>query len=195
MSFVANKNYSYFVNVIPLWLYPRILFFCWYRITDLWVCYIECLTCLRDNVPCLLTCSRAHVSCVLKCWRANVLTCSFANVPCVPTYSCAMTSNNKKSFQWHTFLTILVLSLFFFLWNKTKYKMSWQARMSLETFALRIQEFSRTFLQFSYQVVALNGWCGKLCTVKWFDFCLSRTLRVIFKSLINGEKWIITGGK
>ena len=151
MSFVANKNYSYFVNVIPLWLYPRILFFCWYRITDLWVCYIECLTCLRDNVPCLLTCSRAHVSCVLKCWRANVLTCS--------------------------------------------YKMSWQARMSLETFVLRIQEFSRTFLQFSYQVVALNGWCGKLCAVKWFDFCLSRTLRVIFKSLINGEKWIITGGK
>ena len=149
------------MNVIPLWLYQRILFFCWYRITDLWVCYIECLTCLRDNVLCLLTCSR--LTC-LACLNAGVLTCSRAPLP--TCLACLRTpvlwlQITKKSFQWHTFLTILVLSLCFFLWNKTKYKMSWQARMSLETFVLRIQEFSQSYIP----AILLPG--GSLAQVMW----------------------------
>ena len=35
-----------------------------------------------------------------------------------------------------------------------------------------------------------NG-CTMVCTIKWFDFCLSITLRVIFKWLIKGKRWII----
>ena len=47
---------------------------------------------------------------------------------------------------------------------------------------------------FSYQAEAFNGSYDKLCTTKWFDFCLSRTLRVIFKWLINVRRWIIKDG-
>ena len=36
------------------------------------------------------------------------------------------------------------------------------------------------FLHFSYQAEAFNGYYDKLCTIKWDDFCLSITLRVIF---------------
>ena len=52
-----------------------------------------------------------------------------------------------------------------------------QARMFLETF----------------QTEAFNGCYDKIWTIKLFDFCLSRTLRVIFKWLINSARWIITG--
>ena len=40
----------------------------------------------------------------------------------------------------------------------------------------------------------LMGVMTKLCTIKWFDFCLSITLTVIFKWLIKAEKWIIMYG-
>ena len=51
-------------------------------------------------------------------------------------------------------------------------------------------EFSRTFLHFFYQEEAFNGCYDKFCTIKWFDFCLSRTLRVILSGLINFGRWI-----
>ena len=35
-------------------------------------------------------------------------------------------------------------------------------------------------------LVSLNGCYDKLCTIKWFDFCLSITLRDIFKWLMKG---------
>ena len=41
------------------------------------------------------------------------------------------------------------------------------------------------FCIFSYQAEGFNGCYDKLCTTKWFDFCSSRTLRVIFMPLIN----------
>ena len=41
---------------------------------------------------------------------------------------------------------------------------------------------------------AFNGCYDRLCTIKWFDLCLSITLRVIFKWLIKGESWIIVYG-
>ena len=46
---------------------------------------------------------------------------------------------------------------------------------------------------FSYQAKAFNEWYDKRFRIKWFDFCLSRTLRIIFKSLIHSGRWIITG--
>ena len=63
-------------------------------------------------------------------------------------------------------------SLSFFLWNKN----------------------FCTFLHFSYQSEAFNGCYDKLCTMKWFVFCLSITLRVICKWLIKVERWIIMYG-
>ena len=39
----------------------------------------------------------------------------------------------------------------------------------------------------------LMGCYDKFCAIKWFDFCLGRTLRVIFKWLVNGGRWIIIG--
>ena len=92
------------------------------------------------------------------------------------------------SFQWHVLLRSSVLFLVFFLRNFLYMKGTWQAGMSLETF----WEFSSTFLHFSYQAEAFNGCYDKLFTIKWFDFCLSRTLRVVFKWLIYGGRWIIT---
>ena len=60
--------------------------------------------------------------------------------------------------------------------------------MSLGTFTLRLQ------WSFSYLAEAFNGCYDKLSAIKWFDFCFSRTLRVIFKWLISGGTWITTGG-
>ena len=44
--------------------------------------------------------------------------------------------------------------------------------MSLDTFILNIQLYTPA--------------------IKWLDFCLSANLRVIFKSLINSGRWIVT---
>ena len=75
---------------------------------------------------------------------------------------------------WHFFFA-------FPLWNKVLYE---------TVYILRI---SCTFLHF-HRAEAFSGCYDKSCLIKWYDFCLSRTLGVIFKSLINSERWIITGG-
>ena len=85
----------------------------------------------------------ANVSCVLMCSRANVpcvLTCSPANVPCVPTYSRAIASNNKNKFSMACFNKIFgTFSLSSSYEVKLYMKSARQARMSLETFILRMQ--------------------------------------------------------
>ena len=100
--------------------------------------HVSCaLTCSRANVPYVLTCSRANVSCVLSFSRANVscvLICSRANFTRVSTSLHALTSNNKKKFQWH----ILIFEI------KLHIKSAW-AGNSLETSILRIQLYIPAF--------------------------------------------------
>ena len=161
-----------------------------------WHASVGCvLTWSRANLPCVLTCSHCNVPYLLTCSRANVccvLTCSRANVPCMPTGSHAITSNCKNNFQLHVLLRFLVLFLCLLpveyncIWNFAR-----QARMSLETF-VRITNYIPVLI--SYQAEAFNGYYDyydKLCTTKWFDFCLSK----ILGWLINSGRWIITGGK
>ena len=131
------------------------------------------LTCLRANVPCVLTCQRALCAYVLTCQRAlralrahvptclACFACSRANVPCVlcaPTCSRDMTANNKNKFSITSFPYIFVIGLCLF---------------SCEIKMLYI--FAEAF----------NGCYDKFGTIKWFDFCLSMTLRVNFKWLIK----------
>ena len=155
---------------------------------------------LRTYVPCVLTCSRVNVSCALTCLyalRALVLTCSRAlraYLPTrlrVPTCLGAITLNIKNKFiiSWHVFLRFLLSFWYFllcvFLWNKMYLESPRRAGMSLKFF---FSELSCRFWHIYYQAETFNGCYDKLCTVKWFDFYLSRTLWVIFKWLINGEK-------
>ena len=122
---------------------------------------LMCLVCLHAYVPCMLTCQ-----CVLYVY---VLTCQHLFMLCMSTSSHAITTNDKDKFSITCFRTFLWLFFVFFLRNKN----------------------CCTFLHFSYQSEAFNGCYDKLCTMKWFDFCLSITLRVIFKWLIKVERWII----
>ena len=138
-----------------------------------------CLACWRADVPTCLACLRAHLPTCLACLGVHVPTClacfawSRANVTCVPTWSSAITTNNKNKFSITCFPYIFVIVLCLFLLKKN----------------------CCTFLHFSYQVETFNGCYDKLCTKKWFDFfCFSITLRVIFKWLIKGERWIIMCG-
>ena len=129
-------------------------------------------TCPRASVPCVLTCSRANVLCVLVCSRANVscvLTWSRTNILCVLTSSRAITTNNKNKFSVTSLPYIFVIALCLF----------------------PVKQNCCTFLHFFYQAEAFNRCSDKLCTIKWFDFCLSITLRVIFKWLIKDGRWII----
>ena len=135
------------------------------------------LTCSRNIVPCVLTCSRVYVPCVLPCSRPMCLAClrdymitcsclaclrvNVSCVLCVPTWSRAITTNDKYRFSITCFPYIFVIV--FFLWNKT--------------------------VVHSCISLTFNGCYDKLCTMKWFDFCLSIGLRVIFKWLIKGERW------
>ena len=91
------------------------------------------------------------------------------------------------------YLIFSTFSLSFFSEMKLYMKSSRLAGISLDTFILRI--LSSAFLYFCYQAEAFNGCYEKLCKIKWFDFCMSITLRVIFKWLVNGGRWIITGGR
>ena len=125
-----------------------------------------CLVCLRAYVPCVLPCSRPMC---LACLRDYMITCSclaclrvnVSCVLCVPTWSRAITTNDKYRFSITCFPYIFVIV--FFLWNKT--------------------------VVHSCISLTFNGCYDKLCTMKWFDFCLSIGLRVIFKWLIKGERW------
>ena len=133
------------------------------------------LTCQLALSAYVLTCKHVLCAYVLTCQRAlraYVLTCQSALRALrayVSTCSRAVTANKKNKFSILCFPFIFVIALsFFLLWNKTY-----------------------IFLHCSYQAEAFNGCYDRLCTIKWFDFCLSITLRVIFKVLIKGEKWII----
>ena len=135
--------------------------------------------CSRATVPCVLTCSCANMSCALTCSRANVscmLTCLHANVPCVLTCSRVLraqliiTSDNKNKLSMTCFTQIFgTFCLSFSCEIKLHMKRARQVGISLETFILRIQYY------IPYQPKVFNGWHDKLCTIKKFDFCLSRT--------------------
>ena len=132
-----------------------------------------CLTCPRANVLCVLTCSCANVFCVLTCLvalRAYVLTCRRAlRAFCayVPTCSRDVTTNNKNKFSIICFPYIFVIFL---------------------SFSCQIK------LLFLLLIPAFNECYDRLCKIKWFDFCLSITLRVIFKWLMKCERWILVCG-
>ena len=93
----------------------------------------SCLACLRAHVPsCLaylhahvsmcLLCSHVHVTMCLACLHAHMITgscleCACVNVPCVlcvPTCSCAITTNDKHRFSitWFPNVFVIVLCLF-----------------------------------------------------------------------------------
>ena len=131
------------------------------------------LTCSHANMPFVLTCSLATVSCVLTCLRVNllcVLTCERAlRAFCayVPTCSRDVTTNNKNKFSIICFPYIFVIVL---------------------SFSCQIK------LLFLLLIPVFNECYDRLCKIKWFDFCLSITLRVIFKWLMKGERWILVCG-
>ena len=80
---------------------------------------LSCLACLRAHVPTCLACSRAHMPMCLACLSDHMITCSClscsrVNVPCVvcePTYSLAITTNEKYRFSTTYFLYIFVTVL------------------------------------------------------------------------------------
>ena len=148
---------------------------------------LTCLACLRADEPTCLACLPAHVPTDLVCLRAHVPTCFACSRAHMPTclaslhahalrahvltylarFAClrALTTNNKDKFS------IIYLIIFcFFLWNKI---------VAHSCISLTSQK-------------PLTG--IKLCTIKWFDFCLNITLRFIFKWLIKHERWIIMHG-
>ena len=134
---------------------------------------------LRAYVPTCLAWSCAHV---LTC-----LSCLLAHLPmCLSWLRAHVTSNNKNKFSVN-YSTCLVPAKQNCIW-----KVHGKQECLLEHL---VWEFSSTFLDFSYQAEAFNGCYYKLCTIKWFDLFLSRTLRVIFKWLINDGRWIIMGGR
>ena len=131
-------------------------------------------TCLRTNVSWVLMCScnlRAYVPMCLACLGAHVptcLACFRARVPTFLAYS-------------HAHVLICFLTPFLSFPDEIKSCMKnprktcrCDTRMSLDTFILNIQLYTPA--------------------IKWLGFCLSTTLRVIFKSLINSGRWILTGG-
>ena len=137
-----------------------------------------CLTCLRAHVTTSLVCFRGHVPTCLSCLCAHVptcLTCLRGHVPCVPNCSCGITSNNKNKFSMTCFTYIFGTFSLSFLWKIKLYMNSIYGKQECLWKHL-LSEFSSTFRTFSYQAEAFNGCYNKLCTIKWFDLCLSRTL-------------------
>ena len=111
-------------------------------------------------------CLCALVPTCFACLRAYVLTCQcvlLAFCAYVPTCSRDVTTNSKKRFSIICFPDIFVIVL---------------------SFSCQIK------LLFLLLIPAFNECYDRLCKIKWFDFCLSITLRVIFKWLIKGERWI-----
>ena len=122
---------------------------------------------LRAHVPICLACLRTHVPTGLACLRAHVLTCQRALRTFrayIPTPTCSRAIITNNKNK---------CSIMFFL------------------------HFCDCSLSLSYEICiaeAFNGSYDKLCTIKWLDFCFSIILRVIFKWLIKGERWIIICG-
>ena len=138
-------------------------------------CVPYVLTCQRLLRAYVLTCQHALRTHVLRCSRLACFACSRDNVPCVlcvATYSRAITTNNKDKFSITCFPYIFVIVLCLF----------------------PVKQNRCLFLHFSYRPEAFNRWFDKLCAIKWFDFCLSSTLTVIFKWLIKRERWITMHG-
>ena len=142
------------------------------------------LTCQRALCAYVLPCQRVLRAYVLMCqrvlraymltWqralRAYVLTRQRALRALrayVPTCSRAVTTNNKNNFSTICFPYIFVIAFCFVLWL-----LLWN-------------------MHCSYQAEAFDGCYNKLCTIKWFDFCLSTSLRDIFNWLIKGKRSII----
>ena len=122
---------------------------------------------LRTHAPArALMSSRANMPCELPC--------PCTNVPCAPRCSRAITSHKKHKFSMRCLNETFGSFLSFSCEIKLHMKSARQAGMSLHSF----WEFSSKFLHFSFQVEAFNGCHDKLCVIKWFDFCLSRTLRI-----------------
>ena len=142
------------------------------------------LTCQRALCAYVLPCQRVLRAYVLMCqrvlraymltWqralRAYVLTRQRtlrALRAYVPTCSRAVTTNNKNNISTICFPHIFVIAFCFVLWL-----LLWN-------------------MHCSYQAEAFDGCYNKLCTIKWFGFCLSTSLRDIFNWLIKGKRWII----
>ena len=131
------------------------------------------LTCLGALRAYVLTCQRvlrAYVSTCQLSLRAYVSTCQRAlRAFCVyvPTCSLDATPNNKNKFSIICFPYIFVIVL---------------------SFSCQIK------LLFLLLIPAFNKCYDRLCKIKWFDFCLNITLRVIFKWLMKGERWILVCG-
>ena len=130
---------------------------------------LTCLACLRAHLPTCLACLRTHVPTCLACLLAHVPTCIAWLLAHVLTRLACFSCLPAYVLTIICFPYIFVIVLSFF---------------SCEIKLLYI-------LTFSYQAEVFNGCCDRLCTIKWFDFCLSMTLRVIFKWLIKSERWII----
>ena len=93
-----------------VWLCPHVLTY----LACLYSHLRTCLECLRAHVSTCFTCLFAHMVTCFACSRAKMLcmlACLHTNMPCVPKGSHSITSNKKNSFQWHVFLTFLVLYL------------------------------------------------------------------------------------
>ena len=143
------------------------------------------LTCLRTNMSWVLMCSRAKVSWVLMCscnlraYVAMCLACLGAHVPTCLACLRAHVPTCLACFCAQVLICFLAPFLSFPYEIKSCMKnvrktCRYDTRMSLDTFILNIQLYTSP--------------------IKWLDFCLSATLRVIFKSLINSGRWILTGG-
>ena len=117
----------------------------------------------------VLTCKRvlgAYVLMYLACLRANVpcvFTCSRANVPSL--LSCSRLTCFLALFLSFPYEIKLCM-------KNARKTCRYDTTMSLDTFILNIQLYTPA--------------------IKWLDFCLSANLRVIFKSLINSGRWIVT---
>ena len=142
---------------------------------------LRCQRALRASVPCMLSCSRDNVSYVPSCL-------------CVPTRSCAITSNMKNiKFSMTCFSYIFgIFSLSFSCEIKLYLKNPRQAGMSPIFFFFLIffkffWELRCTFQHISYQAEIFNE-----CYDEHYFFL--SILRAIFKWLINSGKWIIMDG-
>ena len=133
------------------------------------------LTCQRVLRAYVLTCQRAlcaYMLTYIACLRANLPTCLTWFCAYVPMCSSAIITNNKNKFSIICFPCIFVIVLsFFFIWNKA-------------------------VIHFCIALTMRKPLTGAMtdCTIKWFDFCLSITLRVVIKWFIKGERWIIVCG-
>ena len=153
-----------------------------------------CQRVLHDYVLACLACSRAHV---LTCFNVVTYQRTFACLPVdkqryqkyqmyifisniiynIKYQIAKISSNIKNKFPITCFLLFLIFFLFLF---PVKLNCIWKVHDKREClynfFFFFFWEFSCTFWHTSYQAKTFNECYDKLCTTKWFDFCLSRTL-------------------